>query len=69
MALVEQAFALAISRGATTMRLIANPEALSFYEKAGFVLKGETPTRFGPALLMQRQLSPVSVSGAARMRT
>ena len=36
------------------MMVIANPAALQFYEKCGFIVEGEAETRFGPALRMSR---------------
>ena len=37
-----------------TLWVTANPAALGFYERCGFVLEGEAQTRFGPALRMSR---------------
>jgi GNAT superfamily N-acetyltransferase len=36
------------------LRVTANPRARGFYEKCGFRVEGEVPTRFGPALRMSR---------------
>jgi GNAT superfamily N-acetyltransferase len=36
------------------LRATANPRARGFYEKCGFRVEGEVPTRFGPALRMSR---------------
>lgn len=56
-ALVAHAVALARRRGATTIEVIAGPEARSFYEAQGFVVTAEVPTRFAPALAMSRTLA------------
>ena len=55
--LVEEAFRLARARGAATMTVIAGSRALAFYQRHGFRLEGETPTRFGPAW---RLVAPVT---------
>ena len=47
--LVEDARAIAASRGAERIEVVANPQALSFYESVGFTVVGEAETRFGPA--------------------
>jgi GNAT superfamily N-acetyltransferase len=36
------------------LRVTANPRARGFYEKCGFKVEGEVPSRFGPALRMSR---------------
>jgi GNAT superfamily N-acetyltransferase len=36
------------------LTVIANPAALGFYEKCGFVVERDAQTRFGPALRMSR---------------
>jgi predicted N-acetyltransferase YhbS len=48
-ALVEDATAIARDRGATRIDVVANPQALAFYEAVGFRPAGEAQTRFGPA--------------------
>lgn len=55
-ALVEDAAARAGASGAARMDVIANPRAVGFYERVGFVPVGEIPTKFGPALRMTRRL-------------
>jgi len=55
-ALIEQACTLARSRGALALHVVGNPEAEAFYKRCGFVRVGECATRFGPAVLMRRQL-------------
>ena len=52
-ALVEAAADLARRRG-LALSVIANPAALGFYERCGFVEQGEVATRFGPGLRMSR---------------
>ena len=41
-------------RQGLAMMVIASPTAREFYEKCGFTVEGEAPTRFGPALRMSR---------------
>ena len=55
-ALVDDAAARAAARGDTRLLVIGNANALGFYEKVGFTLLGEVPTRFGPGLRMVRPL-------------
>ena len=52
-ALVDAATHEARKRG-LSLSVIANPGARGFYERCGFVVEGEEPTRFGPALKMTR---------------
>ena len=47
--LVEDAKRIARERGATRIEVVANPQALAFYEAVGFTSAGESQTRFGPA--------------------
>jgi len=51
-ALVDDAGRRASERGADRLDVVANPNALGFYEKAGFRVTGEVHTRFGPGLRM-----------------
>jgi GNAT superfamily N-acetyltransferase len=51
--LVEEAAHRARSAG-LSLTVIAAPEAREFYERCGFLVEGDTETRFGPALLMSR---------------
>lgn len=53
MALVEAAVHRARQRGLALM-VVANPAALDFYRKCGFLAEGEVATRFGPAIRMSR---------------
>ncbi len=55
-ALVDDAADRAAGRGTAELLVIANGNALGFYEKVGFVLVGEVATRFGPGLRMVRRL-------------
>ena len=43
-------------RGAQCIEVTANPHALAFYERAGFVRHGTADTRFGPALRLRIDL-------------
>jgi GNAT superfamily N-acetyltransferase len=36
------------------LRVVANPNALGFYERCGFIETGSAETRFGPAITMTR---------------
>jgi ribosomal protein S18 acetylase RimI-like enzyme len=38
--------------------VIANPNALGFYERLGFEITGQASTRFGSAPRMSLELSP-----------
>jgi GNAT superfamily N-acetyltransferase len=55
--LVEDLIANAHRRGVRRAEVVANPHAVAFYQRVGFVQDGETRTRFGPAPLMSRALS------------
>ena len=50
--LVEDAMRIARERGATQIEVVANPEAVGFYERVGFTGAAEIETRFGPARRM-----------------
>ena len=47
--LVEDAKRVAGERGATRIDVVANPQAVAFYEAVGFTPVGDVQTRFGPA--------------------
>jgi GNAT superfamily N-acetyltransferase len=47
--LVEDAKRIARDRGATRIEVVANPQAVAFYEAVGFTPAGEARTRFGAA--------------------
>lgn len=51
-ALVNDAVALARSRGCERIEVTANPSALEFYVRMGFIDDGIEQTRFGPGLRM-----------------
>jgi GNAT superfamily N-acetyltransferase len=55
-ALVEDAAARGKSEHFSRFEVTANPRALGFYEKLGFVFDGEVPTQFGPGIRMHRDL-------------
>jgi len=57
-ALVQDLVAIARERGVRRIEVTANPHALAFYEKAGFVAGQEVETRFGPARRMHLQVRP-----------
>jgi GNAT superfamily N-acetyltransferase len=48
-ALVTDMVAIARTRGVQRIEVTANPHALGFYEKAGFVFDHDVETRFGSA--------------------
>ena len=47
--LVDDAKRIASERGATRIEVVANPQAVAFYESVGFIATGQAQTRFGPA--------------------
>ena len=47
--LVKDAKRIARERGATRIDVVANPQAVAFYEAVGFTTVGEARTRFGRA--------------------
>jgi GNAT superfamily N-acetyltransferase len=51
--LVDAAAHEARRRGLALM-VVGNPTARGFYERCGFTVEGEVPTRFGPGLRMSR---------------
>ncbi len=55
--LVEDAVTRArAGAGVSRLEVTANPRALGFYERVGFVRVGEVPTQFGPGIRMHRLL-------------
>jgi GNAT superfamily N-acetyltransferase len=54
--LVDDAAACLASRGIAKLTVTANPNALGFYKKCGFIETGHTQTAFGPGVLMEREL-------------
>jgi N-acetylglutamate synthase-like GNAT family acetyltransferase len=57
LALVGDVVARARSLGLRRVQVLANPSALGFYARAGFVAGDETGTRFGPAIRMHLELA------------
>lgn len=57
LALVEDVAARARSLGLRRVQVLANPSALDFYARAGFVAGDEIRTRFGPAIRMHLELA------------
>ena len=53
LALVKDAAAIARAQGVRRIDVTANPHAMAFYERAGFVPSGTAETRFGPAQRMR----------------
>ena len=56
--LVDDVASRAADAGADHVHVIANPNALGFYERVGFRVTGEASTRFGRGLRMTLDLSP-----------
>lgn len=56
-ALVQRCAEHARVHGAAALHVVGNPHALGFYCACGFEIIGACETRFGPGLLMRRQLS------------
>lgn len=54
--LLEHCVEAARQRGSAALRVVANPHAEGFYTASGFELVGTEQTRFGPGLLMRREL-------------
>lgn len=54
--LLADVFALARDAGVRRIAVVAQPRALAFYERCGFVREGEATTRFGPAVRMAADL-------------
>jgi N-acetylglutamate synthase-like GNAT family acetyltransferase len=61
--LVEDATRVARERGATSIDVVANPQAVAFYEAVGFSRVGEAQTRFGPAPRMSLPASEDAIRG------
>jgi ribosomal protein S18 acetylase RimI-like enzyme len=57
--LVDDVATRAAASGASYVDVIANPNALGFYERLGFEITGQASTRFGSAPRMSLELSPV----------
>jgi GNAT superfamily N-acetyltransferase len=52
--LVVHAERMALGSGATALHVVANPLALGFYLKCGFIEQGRAETRLGPAIAMSK---------------
>jgi GNAT superfamily N-acetyltransferase len=52
-ALVDDAMRIAREHGANRIEVVANPEAVGFYQRLGFSGAEQVPTRFGPARRMR----------------
>jgi N-acetylglutamate synthase-like GNAT family acetyltransferase len=55
--LVEDAKRIAREQCATRIDVVANPQAVAFYEAVGFTAAGEAQTRFGPAPRMSLSIA------------
>jgi ribosomal protein S18 acetylase RimI-like enzyme len=55
--LVEDAVDIAVNRGVARLEVTANPHALAFYLRVGFVIDHEVETRFGTGVRMHRDVS------------
>jgi ribosomal protein S18 acetylase RimI-like enzyme len=56
--LVDDVVTRAAGAGASHVDVIANPNALGFYERLGFEATGQASTRFGDAPRMSLALTP-----------
>lgn len=56
--LIDDAKRIARQQGATRIDVVANPQAVAFYERVGFSTSGEAATRFGMAPRMSLPLDP-----------
>jgi ribosomal protein S18 acetylase RimI-like enzyme len=54
--LVDDVASRAAAAGAGHVDVIANPNALGFYERVGFRVTGDASTRFGPGIRMSLEL-------------
>jgi predicted N-acetyltransferase YhbS len=57
-ALVRDVVETARRKGFSQIEVIANPHAVAFYEKVGFVMDREVATRLGPGHRMYLEISP-----------
>jgi N-acetylglutamate synthase-like GNAT family acetyltransferase len=56
-ALIEHCVDVARGAGSRALHVVGNPHAERFYSAVGFEVVGTTGTRFGPGLLMRRELA------------
>lgn len=54
--LLEEAARMGREWGAGRIEVVANPQAVAFYERVGFAVSGRATTRFGPAPVMSLPL-------------
>ena len=54
--LIDDATEIGRDGGLVRLEVTANPRALGFYQRVGFVGDREVPTRFGPGIRMHRDL-------------
>ena len=54
------AVAIARASGVRLLEVTANPQAVAFYEKVGFAVRGSASTRFGPGVRMAMDLDQSS---------
>jgi len=54
--LVVDAVNIAVNRGVARLEVTANPHALAFYLRVGFVIDHDLETRFGTGLRMHREV-------------
>jgi GNAT superfamily N-acetyltransferase len=54
--LIDEIAELVRGRGVDRIEVTANPNALAFYEKAGFAAIGEVETALGPGIRMHRRV-------------
>jgi len=54
--LIDDAKRIAREHGATRIDVVANPQAVAFYERVGFKTSGQAETRFGMAPRMSLRL-------------
>jgi GNAT superfamily N-acetyltransferase len=64
--LIDDAAHIARQRGAVQIEVVANPQALAFYEAVGFVAAGEAQTRFGPAPRMSLPVVAIGLHTGSR---
>jgi GNAT superfamily N-acetyltransferase len=64
-ALVLDVVAIARDQLAGRIEVTANPHALAFYQKVGFIVDHEVQTRFGPGSRMHLDVAPGGTAGPA----
>jgi GNAT superfamily N-acetyltransferase len=66
-ALVEDVVVRAASGGAREIAVTANPDAVGFYERVGFVRGDMVPTRFRPGIRMRRTVTTETTAADGSM--